>query len=281
MTIHKTILKYRNVGSRFPLVIAMFTADRLHHANRLHQSLLKHKLSHRICEIDKIHSSTSVKGDRESVFTKPHFIKSWLTHTHKPILYVDADTVFKSVPTLISQSIIQGTKLGLYNWLSAEENQTFFNVNQASTPTTLRAVYGNYPSKFFTKGFRIDHMSAEQIIVSGAVQFWANDALCLSLLDAWQATILANPNSRDDHCLDYAYNNFSDRSRLSLLSLPRSYCRYAWWPDVKPVIDHPDVPALNMPWQPLAPEYLAKRIHPEHLRPRPEATPQSSNLPSA
>lgn len=278
------VFKLRNPGSRFPLVIAMFTADRLHHAKRLHQSLGNLKLSHNICEIDKIHSSISVKGTRESVFTKPYFIKSWLLSSRRSVLYVDADVVFKSMPTLITQANNQGTQLALFNWLSPEDNQTYFRINQDPTsPITpqLNNPSDTHQSSSFARGFSIDHISTEQIIVSGAVQFWGNSMSAMSLLEDWQATILANPGARDDHCLDYAYNNFAERSELGLFSLPRAYCRYAWWPQVRPVIDHPDVPALNMPWQPLAPEFLEKRIHAHLLKPRPAPTPQSSNSPSA
>jgi len=271
-------LVHRNKGSKFPLVIAMYTAGRTAHALRLKHSLSHLGLSFSICEVDAIHSSTSISGNPESALPKPAFIKTWLLKHGKPVLYVDADMVFVSFPTVIFQAYRQGTQFATYNWLSAEENQTFIpEQNPSLHPGHTLISVGDQTYK---KGFSVDHVSTEQIIVSGAVQYWGTSPEALNLLDSWLSVIQANPRSRDDHCLDYAFNNFPERAKLAFFSLPRAYCRVGWWPHITPVIDHPGLPALNMPWQPLAPEYLAKRVHPHLLRPR-NPTPQSSNWPSA
>ena len=253
---------FRNPSSRFPLVIAMFTADRLAHALRLRESLQRLQLSHALCEIDRIHSTTSVRGSPDSRFAKPSFIQEWIAHTGKPVLYVDADTVFRALPSLIFQAHRRGSQFAIFNWLSGEDNQTWLPV--ASAPHT--------PG--FVKGFAVTHSSTEQIIVSGAVQFWGAGVHARALLHLWHNTVRANPRSRDDHALDYAFNNFADRKDLHFAALPRAYCRYAWWPHVTPVIDHPEIPAVNMPWEPLAPAFLARRIHQHLLQPLERSTAQ-------
>ena len=257
----------------------MYTPDRLASALRLKQSLLKLNLSFAICEIDHVHSTTSIRGNPESQFAKPRFIRSWLERHGKPVFYVDADMVFMSFPTEVFKAHREGSQFAAFNWLSEEDNQTYFPAKKIAA--NKQGILPAVGDGTLVKGFAVNHTSTDQIIVSGAVQYWGNAPQALGLLELWAATIAANPRSRDDHCLDYAFNNYPERRQLGFMSLPKAYCRVAWWPHVTPVIDHPDLPALNMPWQPLAPEYLAKRIHPELLRPRPEATPQSSNSPSA
>ena len=280
----------RNPASKFPLVVAMYTADRLHHALRLRESLLRLKLSHAICEIDAIHSTTSVRGNPNSAHAKPVFIRDWVLQIAKPVLYVDADTVFKAVPTLIFQASRAGCQFAIFNWLSGEDNQTYFPIPATSTaapaalarsstpPYATPTPNAAYPAAVsantnhaagqrvaFLKGFAVTHSSSDQILVSGAVQLWGSGAHARALLDLWHQTVLANPRSRDDHALDYSFNNFTSRKELRFVSLPRAYCRYGWWPHVRPVIDHPDVPAVNMPWEPLPPEFLAKRVRQDLL----------------
>jgi hypothetical protein len=269
---------FKNRSSKFPVVIAMYTPDRLGSALRLKQSLLRLNLSFMICEIDSVHSTTSMSGNRDSAFAKPRFIRHWLEKLKAPVLYVDADMIFVSFPTEIFKAQREGCQFAIFNWLSEEDNQTYLPASRVARHKQTAGV--SEDDNAYVKGFVVDHISSDQIIVSGAVQYWGYSLDALSLLDLWTSTIDANPRSRDDHCLDFAFNNFPDRAKLRFRSLPRAYCRVAWWPHITPVIDHPDLPALNMPWEPLAPEYLSKRIHPYLLRPR-NPTPQSSNSPSA
>ena len=269
---------YANRTSKFPLIVAMHTRDRASHGARLSESLTRFKLAHAVCEVDSVHSSTSIRGNLNSRFAKPLFIKFWLTRQRKPVLYVDADMVFVSFPTEIFQASTRGVRLAVFNWLSSEDNQTLFPEGNSMNYGGRSCI--EISDQLYVKGFSVDYVSTEQIIVSGAVQFWGDSPTSLALLESWAATVAANPKSRDDHSLDYAFNNFPDRANLNFFSLPRAYCRYAWWPHITPVIDHPDLPALNMPWQPLAPEYLSKRVHSQLLGPR-NPTPQSSNSPSA
>jgi len=60
---------------------------------------------------------------------------------------------------------------------------------------------------------------------------------------------------RDDHCLDFAYNNLGRRSWLFWLLksrwLPKAYVRYAYWIYVEPVINHRDFPAPNFHFIPI------------------------------
>jgi hypothetical protein len=270
---------YRNRASKFPLIVAMYTPDRLASALRLKQSLLKLNLSFAICEIDYIHSSTSIHGNPESQFAKPRFIKAWLEKHGKSVFYVDSDMVFTSFPTEVFKAHREGCQFAAFNWLSEEDNQTYFPAKQIAE--IRQGVLPAVGDGTLVEGFAVNHTSTDQIIVSGAVQYWGATPQALGLLEFWASTIAANPRSRDDHCLDYAFNNYPDRSKLGFVSLPKAYCRVAWWPHVTPVIDHPDLPALNMPWQPLTPEFLEKRIHAHLLKPRPALTPQSSNSPSA
>jgi len=247
-------LRFKNPSSQFPMVVAMYTADHLSYAERLAESLKRLRLSYSICEIDSIHSSTSLKGSEGSKNTKPTFIKDWLEKTKKPVLYVDADTVFRSIPTKIFYGYKNGSHFAVFSWLSGEDNQTYFPSQSTSDGASQRTKGG------YVEGFSIKQRSDDQIIVSGAVQFWGNSKYNFELLEIWHSTILENPKSRDDHSLDYSFNNFIGRKNLNLFPLPRAYCRYAWWPWVEPVIDHPDFPAVNMPWEPLSEKYLPKRL---------------------
>jgi hypothetical protein len=97
----------------------------------------------------------------------------------------------------------------------------------------------------------IDFLSDDQLICSGAVQFWSNSIASYNLLKFWQFVITSNPSSADDCCLDLAFNNYCSlyTNEINFLSLPKSYARYAWWIFDQPVIDHPDFPNSNNIWR--------------------------------
>lgn len=241
----------------FPLVVGFFTPDRQGHALRLRQSLLSFNLSHRLCCVESVHSSISTRGDPESFVTKPAFIRFWIDKHNSPVLYVDCDVVFCAFPDLLREAMHQAIDLAVFNWLSGEENTTYFPHAGFTSAEQGRGA--------LVEGFSIPFHSDTQLIVSGAVQYWGASATASKLLSFWAKVIGENSRCRDDHCLDFAHNNFDYRARPQTLWLPRSYCRYAWWPGIAAVIDHPDVPAVNQPWQELKHGSGGLRYHPTEL----------------
>jgi hypothetical protein len=90
--------------------------------------------------------------------------------------------------------------------------------------------------------FGVDLASDSQLMAGGAVQFWRGTEAAFTLLDDWDQSLRNHPVSEDEQCLDFAYNHAS-RAGLKPRWLPKSYCRYAYWMYVQPVIDHPKFPA--------------------------------------
>jgi hypothetical protein len=79
---------------------------------------------------------------------------------------------------------------------------------------------------------------------------------------------VAHPLAPDDQCLGYAFNNGgSALPGLRWSWLPKEYARYCWWIFSKPVIDHPQFPALGGNWKmipdegPVRPAYLEGCAH--------------------
>jgi hypothetical protein len=142
----------------------------------------------------------------------------------KPVVYADSDMVFRKPPALVAALCNQDCDFAIYNWLADP-------VNDAWRPEGKQW-------KFF---FGVDLTSDSQLMASGAVQFWRGSEAAFRLLADWEKSLLNHPRSEDDHCLDFAYNH-NDRQGLKPSWLPKHYCRYAFWPYVAPVIDHPEFP---------------------------------------
>lgn len=214
-----------DAGAPF-IVCAMFTAGYRLKAERLAASLDRLGLAHALFETPQIHRSISGRGSDDLAFAKPRFIADMLEHFGKPVLYVDADVVFRRPPVLIDTLCAGGTDFAVYNWLADSENDAWMPAGDAGL------------WKFY---FAMDALSDSQLAASGAVQFWNATKPAQALLAAWEAALSGFPGVQDDHCLDFAFNHAGADLRAHWL--PKAYARYAFWIYAEPVIDHPDFPA--------------------------------------
>ena len=207
------------------IVCAMFTPGYEAKAERLTSSL--GGLSHAIFNVPQVHRSISAGGGDDLDFSKPRFIAFALRHFRKPVLYVDADVIFRKSPERIAALCAEGCDFAIYNWLSDPMNDAW------------RPEPGGRLWKFF---FSVDVASDSQLMASGAVQFWRGSDAAFALLKDWEQALNRHPRSEDDHCLDFAYNH-GDRTGLKPAWLPKDHARYAFWIYSDPVIDHPEFPA--------------------------------------
>ncbi|MES2473440.1 MAG: putative nucleotide-diphospho-sugar transferase [Pseudomonadota bacterium] len=209
------------------VVCAMFTPGYEAKAQRLASSLNGFGLAHAIFQVPQIHRSISASGGDNLAFSKPRFIRSALEGAGKPVLYVDADVIFRKRPDAVAALCAEGCDFAIYNWLADAMNDAW------------RPEPGTPLWKFF---FSVDVASDTQLMASGAVQFWKRTDAALTLLKDWEQSLSQHPRSEDDHCLDFAYNH-GDRAGLTPAWLPKEYARYAFWIYADPVIDHPEFPA--------------------------------------
>lgn len=209
------------------IVCAMFTPGHRAKARRLAASLEALGLAHAIFEVPQIHRSISAGGGHDLTFSKPRFIRFALETFGKPVLYVDADVIFRKSPDRIAALCENDCDFAVYNWLADPMNDAW------------RPEPGTSLWKFF---FSVDVASDSQLMSSGAVQLWRGSAAAFALLEDWERSLIRHPRSEDDHCLDFAYNH-GDRSALKPAWLPKEYARYAFWIYADPVIDHPEFPA--------------------------------------
>jgi hypothetical protein len=209
------------------VVCAMFTRDYRGKAERLAASLDALGLAHAIFEVPQVHRSISAAGGAELDFSKPRFLRFALERFGKPVLYVDADVIFRKNPEALASLCASECDFAVYNWLADPMNDAW------------RPEPGTPLWKFF---FSVDLASESQLMSSGAVQFWKGTDAALTLLKDWEQSLVRHPRSEDDHCLDFAYNH-GDRTGLNPAWLAKEYARYAFWIYADPVIDHPEFPA--------------------------------------
>jgi len=221
------------------LVCGMFTSNYADKATKLEVSLSKFRMPYVLYKIPSIHSSISHYGSPSSPFNKPQFIMAMLNKYKLPILYLDVDCEIKRNPALITEIVRKRQDFGIFNWLSRERNDAYGPVN----------LPGYENNRFYTYTHGINLLDETQLRCSGAVQFWGNTQLAKNLLNKWNQTVLENPNTADDICLDYAYNNNVEKSLMRSFWLPKSYARYAFWIFEKPIINHSDMPALGAQFQ--------------------------------
>lgn len=242
-------------GSSF-MVAAMFTPRYRPMGERLLASLERFDIAHALFAVPQVHRSINAKGEGDLSVSKPRFIRYLLERFQKPVLYVDADMVFRRVPRQIASLAKKGCDFAIYNWLADTMNDAW------------RPEPGTPFWKFY---FSIDLASDSQLMASGAVQFWRGTDAAFALLSDWEQSLRNHPLSEDDHCLDLAYNH-GDRTGLKPHWLPKAYCRYAFWIYVQPIIDHPQFPApVSGQYQQLGSERFdrAKLARAEKVRPFP------------
>jgi hypothetical protein len=208
------------------IICAQYTPDYRDKVDRLANSLKQLNLEHALIEVPQVHRSTSARGGEDIAFSKPRFIAAMLAKFQKPVLYLDSDMVVRKAPELIARLCEEGCDFAVYNWLADPMNDAW------------RPEPDGRHWKFY---FGVDIASDTQLMASGSVQLWNGTGAAQRLLADWERSLLRHPRSEDDHCLDFAYNH-GDRGGLKSRWLPKDYCRYAFWPYVDPVIDHPEFP---------------------------------------
>jgi hypothetical protein len=196
-----------------------------------------------------------------AAFTKAAFILDVLAQRRRPVLYVDADVVFREEPKLIYELVDRDTEFAIYNW--AADRQADAYVPAPIVMGSGDGVQGSGP-RFFRFASKFVHHDPEQLLCSGAVQLYGDTPAARELLEAWQGTIAGFPGSADDHCMDYTYNNRAGGlAGLRSAWLPKEYARYAWWIATRPVIDHPEFAAVATHFRPVPEVNGARQFYPE------------------
>lgn len=248
-------------GRQGPYVMgAMFTPNYAAKANRLMASCEKFGVPYVMHELAGVHRSISPRGSHDLSFTKANFVRHLLDTHVKPVLYVDADCEILESPGLIESLARSDCDFAIYNWLADEYNDAFL-------PIELR-INGDAPitNRYFAFSHAVEYFSADQLLCSGPVQFYGNTDKARLLLSEWLHAAAAFPNSADDECLDFAFNNWTSAVRLKTHWLPKSYARYPWWIYEKPVIDHPDHPSLDSDFVPINDPSGRQRFYEERAR---------------
>jgi hypothetical protein len=248
-------------GSIPYLVAAMFTDGYSEKAERLARSCREHGLPHLICQVPQVHRSISPKGGTDLRFTKANFIHSLLDAHNRPVLYVDADCFISEFPAKIEALVRRGYDFAIYNWLAEEHTESYVPVEVTLNVGGKMQTFAN---RFYRFSHRIDYYTLDQLICSGATQLYNNTREARNLLRRWHEVILMYPESADDQCLDYAFNNPTGSGPTAKAGwLPKAYARYAWWIYERPVINHPDMPYQGDAFRPIPDSSHGKRFYPE------------------
>jgi len=236
---------------------AFFTPDdRLERcARRFARSCERLGLPYSVWRAPAVHPSISARGTGDLRFTKPSFIGWALDRlAGNDVAYFDADTCLVAAPLGLVEARMSGCDFAVYNWLADPHNAAYL-------PANRRIASGERASDLYAFTHRVTWSSAEQLICSGATQYYAHSAAARELLVAWQAAIAANPRSADDKCLDFAHNNALGRGLpLRRRWLGKAYVRCPWWPHVEPIVLHPDIPALAQTHVPVDESDGRKRV---------------------
>ncbi len=256
---HELFLEGRATPDSTPfLVCAFFTggSDLFERcAVRLARSCEKFELPYSIYRVPRVHQSISLRGTDDLRFTKANFIAFNLERfPDTDVLYMDADTFFMQRPSVLLGLRQDACDFAVYNWLSDPHNEAYVPANRK-----LRS--GERESDFYVFSHRVEWTSSDQLICSGAVQYYGNTRPARALLQAWQRVIVDNPRSADDTCLSFAYNNPIEGTRLRTRWLEKSYIRHAWWPHVEPVVLHPAMPTSGQAHLPPAESPDRRRLY--------------------
>jgi len=263
-------LRYGSVApvSAPALICGMFTPSHRELAERLVRSLRAFELPHAIFEVPTVHDSISLKGRPDPVYTKANFIGYVLAQAPCPVLYLDVDCVVMHSPELIGRIAAAGHDFAIFNWLAQAQNDAYVPAPVPEAPGEVLTA-----PRYYQPSYHVDYATDQQLLCSGATQFWRKTPAAFGLLGAWFATILAQPRVADDECLDFAFNNPGGgwRAALRPFWLPKAYARYPWWIFDEPVIDHPDIPFQGDGRAVLADASGRKHYYPERASPRQEA----------
>lgn len=224
-----------NVHSAPFTTVAMFTPSYAALAERLRASLQAHGLCYALFEVPEVHRSISNGGSDDQSLAKFSFIRFALRRFRTPVLYLDCDVVVRQPLVRITSLRDSNREFAIFNWLADECTDCFVPFEASGLP----------PNRYYKFSHSVDLYAPEQLICSGAVHYWSEQPASLRLLERWADSIRRFPRSVDDKCLDYAFNNTDAGMRPAYAWLDKAYARYAWWPHVKPVIDHPQFPTPN------------------------------------
>lgn len=215
-------------------VCAFFTFSHRGKAARLQESLDAAGQAYALFETPRIHRSVSLAGSDDMDVAKPSFIAFALAHCGGPVLYVDADMVFRGAPSFAPGD----ADFAVYNWLADEENDGWLPAPEQRPPPPGKA------ARFWKFYFSVDVASADQLFAMGGVQYWTHSAAARALLAGWRDVVARDPAIQDDHALDQAFNRMRP-SGLKARWLPKDHARCAFWPYVKPVIEHPGLTGVR------------------------------------
>ena len=248
------------------VVVAMLTESYAGFLDRFVEACTRYGLPYAVHVLPAVHRSISPKGVSDLAFTKANFLYGMLDSYAKHVLYLDIDCVIREEPALIAQMVRQGRDFSVYNWLVDAPNDTYRPIDIANLPPDLQRE--DCTERFYSYSHSIDYWSADQLVCSGAVQLYGNTPAARGLLQRWHETIATFPGTRDDHCLDFAFNNRSDFDpMLDCEWLPKSYARYRWWIYERPVIDHPDIPYEGTAFVQIQDPGGRLRVHHENVSP--------------
>jgi hypothetical protein len=223
-------------GARYVLG-GMFTPDYAGRAERLRQSCDALGVPHALFELDAVHTSISPRGRPDPALTKANFIAWLLERYRKPILYLDIDCVVRERLPLVDELVASGVDFAIFNWAAEPDNEAFVPVDVTLDGKVIR-------DRFFIYSHRVKRQTESQLMASGCVQFYRPSPAAQAFLQAWHAAVLRYPRGADDQCLSFAFNNRgAELASLHARWLPKAYARIFSWIDVKPVIDHPELPA--------------------------------------
>jgi hypothetical protein len=222
-------------------VVTMYSPDCQALAERLRSSLTLFKLHHAMYEVPAVHRSISSRGIDDLSLTKASLIRfAWRQH-RRPVLYLDCDVVLRQPPLRIAALRQARRELAIYNWLADEFTDCFVPVTALDLPA----------GRFYQFSHAVDDYAPEQLMCSGTAQYWAPTPATEALLGSWLDAQRRFPRAEDDVCLDHAFNSADSAARPSYAWLDKAYARFAWWPHVQPVIDHPQLPSLKPQFEPI------------------------------
>jgi hypothetical protein len=246
------------------LVAGMLTRNYEDKAKRLVDSCRRFHLSHIVYEVPTVHHSISQKGNDDLRFTKENLIRFLLDKFGKPVLYLDVDVYFSHYPEAVEEIARSGYEFAIYNWLADHHTEAYRPIE---VNTGTKALSGIHRDRFYVFSHSVDYFAEDQLVCSGAVQFYGNTVPTRSLLSLWQQAVARYERAGDDHCLDFVYNNYpSNVPKPRAIWLDKSYVRYGFWIHVRPIINHPVVAYADRSFRPIEDPAGQKRYYPERAQ---------------
>lgn len=231
------------------IVGAMMTPSHASYGERLLESCLAFALPLALYEVPSVHCSISPKGNADLSYTKASFVHFLLERYGRPVLYLDADCVVAQRPARVEALVDERVDFAIFNWLAEEHTEAYvpteLTVKDAGRVHAVR-------DRLFRFSHSVDLYDPSQLICSGPTQFYNNSPAARRLLSEWHEVIASSPRSADDHCLDFAFNNYPvDAPKVTAAWFDKSYARYPWWICTRPVINHPEFPGDGKGFDPI------------------------------